>query len=69
MAHLRHPLIGDARHGDGKQNRFAREMTGHRRLMLVAVKLEWQDLDTGEHLSISVQPDDQFKDIQSCLGF
>ena len=39
MSHIRHPIIGDTTHGDGKQNKFARENLGISRLALVATKL------------------------------
>jgi tRNA pseudouridine65 synthase len=40
LAHIRHPIIGDTRHGDGVQNRFARESAGVHRLLLRATRLE-----------------------------
>ena len=36
MAHLRHPIIGDTTHGDGKQNHFFWQHFSHQRLMLHA---------------------------------
>jgi tRNA pseudouridine65 synthase len=39
MSHVRHPIIGDTSHGDGKQNQFAREHLLLSRLALVATKL------------------------------
>lgn len=41
MAHLRHPIIGDTSHGDGKQNRLFREVYQAQRLMLHASQLEF----------------------------
>lgn len=38
-AHLRHPIIGDTRHGDGVQNRFFRERFACQRMLLAAVSL------------------------------
>lgn len=52
MAHLRHPIIGDSRHGDGKVNRFAREHLQLERLMLVAVELKFEHPVTGEPVCI-----------------
>lgn len=40
MAHLRHPLVGDVNHGDGKHNRLFRELFGLNRLLLHARALE-----------------------------
>lgn len=34
LAHLRHPIIGDTTHGDGKQNAYGREHIGIHRLAL-----------------------------------
>lgn len=41
LAHLRHPIIGDTTHGDGKQNRFFREHFELNRLWLIAKKLSF----------------------------
>ncbi len=41
MAHLRHPIVGDTSHGDGKHNRLFREKYDARRLLLHASKLEF----------------------------
>ncbi|WP_070962768.1 tRNA pseudouridine(65) synthase TruC [Vibrio sonorensis] len=39
MAHLRHPIVGDTTHGDGKHNRLFREHYDARRLLLHASEL------------------------------
>lgn len=39
MAHIRHPILGDTTHGDGKQNGFFFEHFEMRRLMLMAQSL------------------------------
>lgn len=39
LAHLRHPIIGDTTHGDGKQNRAFSQHTGVQRLLLTAILL------------------------------
>jgi tRNA pseudouridine65 synthase len=39
MAHVRHPVIGDTAHGDGRHNRFFREQFGIQRLLLHATSL------------------------------
>jgi tRNA pseudouridine65 synthase len=41
MAHLRHPIIGDTRHGDSRQNRYFREQHGINRLLLAATGLRF----------------------------
>ncbi len=52
MAHLRHPIIGDSKHGDLRQNRAAAEHFGCNRLMLHASSLELTHPVTGEALRI-----------------
>jgi tRNA pseudouridine65 synthase len=39
MAHIRHPILGDTRHGDGTQNKFIREHFDCHRLLLHASSL------------------------------
>ncbi|QTG87815.1 tRNA pseudouridine(65) synthase TruC [Vibrio furnissii] len=41
MAHLRHPIVGDTTHGDGKHNRLYREVYDAHRLMLHASELRF----------------------------
>lgn len=62
MAHLRHPIIGDSRHGDGKQNRFFREYLGTRRLLLTAISLCLEHPFKGGILRIEAAPDREFRD-------
>lgn len=42
MAHLRHPIVGDTRHGDGVHNRFFREILDIHRLLLHAKSLSFE---------------------------
>ncbi len=55
MAHLRHPIIGDTTHGDGKQNRFFREHFGINRLWLIAKKLSFNHPRTGERVTVETE--------------
>lgn len=41
LAHLRHPIIGDVRHGDGEQNALLRTHLQCHRLLLFAVELSF----------------------------
>jgi len=52
LAHLRHPIVGDVNHGDGKHNRLFRERLGVRRLLLHARGLELPHPGTGERVWI-----------------
>lgn len=48
LAHLRHPIIGDSKHGDLRQNRSGAEHFGLQRLMLHASQLSLTHPFTGE---------------------
>lgn len=52
LAHLRHPIIGDSKHGDLRHNRSAAEHAGCRRLMLHASRLSLMHPITGQPLVI-----------------
>lgn len=52
LAHLRHPIIGDSKHGDLRQNRAAATHFGCHRLMLHASQLSLTHPFTGEPLVI-----------------
>tara|TARA_B100001094_G_scaffold192495_1_gene186351 strand:- start:3441 stop:4172 length:732 start_codon:yes stop_codon:yes gene_type:complete len=41
LAHLRHPIVGDTTHGDGKHNRFFREQFESSRLLLIAKSISF----------------------------
>jgi tRNA pseudouridine65 synthase len=54
FAHLRHPIVGDVRYGDGRHNRMFRERFGVHRLLLHAERLVLPDLD-GTEIAIEAQ--------------
>jgi tRNA pseudouridine65 synthase len=58
MSHIRHPIIGDTTHGDGKQNQFARAQLDLHRLALVATKLSIPHPTTNEMMTFNTQIDD-----------
>lgn len=59
MSHLRHPIIGDTRHGDGRHNRFFREQFGLQRLLLAATGLRFSHPHTKSAVHIELPiPDD-----------
>ncbi|MBU3022114.1 pseudouridine synthase [Aestuariibacter sp. A3R04] len=60
LVHLRHPIIGDTTHGDGKQNKFAREELGFRHLALSCTCMTFTHPVTGEAISVSTQPHEDF---------
>ena len=57
LAHIRHPVVGDVLHGDGRHNRLFREHLGLQRLMLHASGLSFAEPETGEPLAFVLQPD------------
>lgn len=66
MSHLRHPIIGDSNHGDGRHNRFFREHFGLNRLMLAATSLRFDHphTKTAVHIELPL-PDDLLKPFQT----
>lgn len=63
LAHLRHPIIGDIKYGDNKQNPFFREYFGFKRLMLIAKKLDFNHPITKEKITIEVEFDQQWQEV------
>lgn len=53
MAHLRHPIVGDTTHGDGKQNAFIKSQFGCAGLALTCVNLRLKHPKTNQDLVIS----------------
>jgi len=60
LAHIRHPVVGDVLHGDGKHNRLFREHLGIHRLLLHASSLSFLEPESGEPLSFSSKPEGSF---------
>jgi len=60
LAHIRHPVVGDTGHGDGKHNRLFRAQLNIHRLMLHASSLSFREPETGAFLSFFLRPDDCF---------
>lgn len=71
LAHIRHPVVGDVGHGDGKHNRLFREHLNIHRLMLHANFLSFSEPETGQVLSFLQKPDRSFvqlfPEVISCL--
>ncbi len=57
LAHIRHPVVGDVLHGDGRHNRLFREHLHIHRLMLHASFLSFAEPVSREPLSFCSQPD------------
>ncbi|WP_299490646.1 tRNA pseudouridine(65) synthase TruC [uncultured Shewanella sp.] len=69
MAHLRHPIIGDTTHGDGKQNKFFREHFNVNRLWLIAKKLCFDHPRTGESMVIETELESEWLTLFHGLGW
>ncbi len=68
MAHLRHPIVGDTSHGDGKHNRFFREHFGNDRLLLHAASLAFEHPVTKQSIKIDAPLDPSFIHILQAMG-
>lgn len=69
FAHLRHPIIGDTTHGDGKQNRAFREHVGVHRLLLMARALTLPHPRHGEQLRVLAPLPEEFHVVCQTLGW
>lgn len=69
MSHLRHPIIGDSRHGDLRQNRGAAVNFGCQRLMLHASQLSLTHPITGEALTLRANLDATWMNMLSQFGW
>ncbi len=63
MAHLRHPIVGDTTHGDGKHNKLFREVYDSHRLLLHASRLEFVHPFTKQTVLIKAKLDDTWQKI------
>ncbi|WP_076585604.1 tRNA pseudouridine(65) synthase TruC [Vibrio ostreicida] len=63
MAHLRHPIVGDTTHGDGKHNRLFREVYAAHRLLLHASSLEFIHPYSKETLKINASVDETWRNL------
>ncbi len=69
MAHLRHPIVGDTSHGDGKHNRLFKEKLDSHRLLLHASELNFTHPITGEDIVIKADFDDTWKKLFTEFGW
>lgn len=60
MAHLRHPIVGDTHHGDGRHNRFFREHFACQRLLLAATGLTFQHPHTQQAVELQLPVPSEF---------
>ncbi|MBU0550895.1 tRNA pseudouridine(65) synthase TruC [Myxococcota bacterium] len=69
LAHLRHPIIGDTTHGDGRQNRAFAAHFGLPRLMLHAHTLAFEHPLTGAWLRLHAPPPPEWAPLFAALGW
>ncbi|MGO2507864.1 MAG: tRNA pseudouridine(65) synthase TruC [Vibrio hibernica] len=69
MAHLRHPIIGDTSHGDGKQNRLFRDNFDTHRLMLHATRLSFIHPITKQTVIIEAKFDEVWMNLIEKFGW
>ena len=73
MAHVRHPLLGDASYGNGLRlpkgasPEFVEVLRGFKRQALHAEKLEFQQPRTNETVSVSAEIPADMKDLITAL--
>lgn len=60
LAHLRHPIVGDTRHGDGRHNKFFRSEFQSFRLLLHAWTINFQHPKSGESMMLSAPLPEEF---------
>lgn len=61
LKHLGHPIIGDAKHGRGRHNRYFAERFGQGRLLLAAVGLRLRHPATQAWLELIAPPEASFR--------
>jgi tRNA pseudouridine65 synthase len=69
MAHLRHPIVGDTTHGDGKQNKFFREHFGINRLWLIAKSLQFVHPVTQQTMHIETELEAEWLNVFNAFGW
>lgn len=60
MAHIRHPIVGDTNHGDGRHNNFFRSHFDINRLLLAATALSFKHPVSGEPVNLEIPLPDEF---------
>jgi len=69
LAHLRHPIMGDTTHGDGKQNKYFKAHLGEQRLMLHASQLCFEHPINKQLLEINAKLPNSFIDVCQKIGW
>jgi len=69
LKHLSHPIIGDAKHGRGRHNRYFKHQLGIDRLLLHASRLQITHPDSGAPLELAAPLDDRFLILMKRFGW
>ncbi|MCL1044211.1 tRNA pseudouridine(65) synthase TruC [Shewanella electrodiphila] len=69
MAHLRHPIIGDTTHGDGKQNKFFRSHFEINRLWLIAKSIRFTHPVTQQLMHIETELEQEWLTVFEQFGW
>ncbi|MDT0593690.1 tRNA pseudouridine(65) synthase TruC [Glaciecola petra] len=69
MAHIRHPIIGDTTHGDGKQNRYAIQHLQIKRLALVAKDIKFKHPNSDTLLNLATNLDEDLRFVLSLFKY
>ncbi|MCV2884979.1 tRNA pseudouridine(65) synthase TruC [Aestuariibacter sp. AA17] len=69
MAHIRHPIVGDTTHGDGKQNKFVRDEFGFNGLALTCQAMHISHPISGEPLALKTAFDDRMEGLLTRWGW
>jgi tRNA pseudouridine65 synthase len=68
LAHIAHPIIGDATYGRGRHNRFFQQHFGCGRLLLACTRLQFRHPD-GHDMAVTADVGDDFRALLSRLGW
>ncbi|WP_245583340.1 tRNA pseudouridine(65) synthase TruC [Oceanospirillum beijerinckii] len=69
MKHINHPIIGDAKHGRGRYNRYFKECMDSDRLLLAATEISFDHPVSGEKLTIKAPVQDNMLALMNRLGW
>lgn len=67
LAHIRHPIVGDTTHGDGRQNRYAAQHIGITRLALCASNITFKHPVSDTRINVSTRLDQNLDGIKQLL--
>jgi len=69
MAHLRHPIVGDTTHGDGKHNKLFRDVFDSHRLLLHSSSLKFVHPFTQQEIVIKASVDQTWQRLCTEFGW